>query len=1219
MKQLNPLPNEKVPAEDKARNGVTQMSEIERSTSPREETTQRLFWGTIILTGTLLLLYVLVFTFLLQIEGKTPIVYISMMFFIFATATSVSGIVFTLRHQYRLGLNFTYYSFLFVVLIITSSFVGRALPGSFLLLIVSGIAIGWLYPRSSRRWPIVAAVVTLMLIWVVEWFNPAWRQPWGTLPIGPIVGVFLGLIFAIFLLRRAWSGSLRSKMVAAFVITAVVSVGTVAFLTNRSLNTSLTEQIGTSLSTLANTKATEIGQAVDREADVLKALSFDKAVQDAAQTASQSGSLSLAEIDRLDQQWRAADAADNNADPLVAGILNNSLSSDLRRFQKDFPQHVEVFVTDTQGVSIASTNRTSDYYQADEEWWQTAYQEGLYVGQPEYDESSKSLAIVMATVIRANGSENIVGVLRTTVNFDTLADLLAAGSFGKTGHTDIYLPTGQELALEAGDAGAFNIVMKEPELDINLLAQSQEPYLEISANNIPTLASQSAVSTIGDVAENEKTIANLDWRVVVLQDQAEALQPVQTQTRNLLLLALGITILAVVAAIGLAQLISGPIVRLKAVAEKVASGDLSAQAHVETGDETGALATTFNSMTARLRESIDTLEERVAERTRNLELAADVGRSVSQVRDLNVMLQDACELIRNEFDLYYVQVYLADPSLMILQLQAGTGEVGAQLLERKHRLQLNTGSINGRAAVEKRTMVISDTSKSATFRPNSLLPDTRGEMAVPLIVNDKVVGVLDMQSSQPDALNEEAIPAFEALAGQLAVAIQNATLLEEAKQARAEVEAQARRLVRKNWADYLDAVHKPEQIGFVFDRNEIAPLEAADELPDESRAVSAPISLTGEEFGSLVVELDNERNEQTSELVNTVARQVAQQLENLRLLDSAERYRFEAEQAARRQTRQGWQEFVNTWTGDSLGYLFDRNEVRPYSNGKDNASALNVPLKVRDETIGKLSIDGLDSSDGESVEFANAVAERLSAHIESLRQHDQTQAALAQSEKLFDASRSLTQATDLQELVAAAVGTLDIQAVNRAVLTTFDYDSAGEIEHLNIVANWWNGEGHEVTPIGTRYPLEVIRVMPMFVSPTPVFFDDAFTDERVDATTMELVKRQNLRAVAVLPLHLGTQQIGALVLEAETPHNFTPAETRLFTSLAPQIATVLENRQQYEKAQHQAEREAMLNAINQKIQSATSVEAVLQIAARELGHALGAPMTIAQLSMKDRN
>jgi GAF domain-containing protein len=111
----------------------------------------------------------------------------------------------------------------------------------------------------------------------------------------------------------------------------------------------------------------------------------------------------------------------------------------------------------------------------------------------------------------------------------------------------------------------------------------------------------------------------------------------------------------------------------------------------------------------------------------------------------------------------------------------------------------------------------------------------------------------------------------------------------------------------------------------------------------------------------------------------------------------------------------------------------------------------------------------------------------------------------------------------------------------------------------------------------------------------------------------------NLRAAAVLPLYLGTRQVGVLMLEAEEPHDFTPSETRLFESLAPQIATVLENRQQYEKAQRQAEREAMLNAISQKIQSATSVEAVLQIAARELGHALGAPMTIAQLSMKDQN
>jgi GAF domain-containing protein len=124
----------------------------------------------------------------------------------------------------------------------------------------------------------------------------------------------------------------------------------------------------------------------------------------------------------------------------------------------------------------------------------------------------------------------------------------------------------------------------------------------------------------------------------------------------------------------------------------------------------------------------------------------------------------------------------------------------------------------------------------------------------------------------------------------------------------------------------------------------------------------------------------------------------------------------------------------------------------------------------------------------------------------------------------------------------------------------------------------------------------------------------------MDATTLELVvKKLNLRSVAVLPLFSANKQVGALVLEGEEPHHFTQQETRLFSSLAPQISTVVENRRQFEQAQQLAQRETMLNAISQKIQSATSVEAVLQIAARELGRALDASKAVAQLSAFKRN
>ncbi len=187
-------------------------------------------------------------------------------------------------------------------------------------------------------------------------------------------------------------------------------------------------------------------------------------------------------------------------------------------------------------------------------------------------------------------------------------------------------------------------------------------------------------------------------------------------------ISIGLIILSLLALWYFTGQIVRPIRKLTDVANAITTGDLNATAEIKSLNETGILANAFNGMTSQLRETLASLEQRVAERTRNLELAAEVGRTVSQVRALDVMLKDAAELIRKQFDLYYVQVYLADPSQTNLILQSGTGSVGEQLINRRHRLTLNTNSINGRAAIEKKSVVISDTTASATFKPNPLLP-----------------------------------------------------------------------------------------------------------------------------------------------------------------------------------------------------------------------------------------------------------------------------------------------------------------------------------------------------------------------------------------------------------------------------------------------------------------------------------------------------------------
>lgn len=823
-----------------------------------------------------------------------------------------------------------------------------------------------------------------------------------------------------------------------------------------------------------------------------------------------------------------------------------------------------------------------------------------------------------ATILGAENADDESHVKILAQNVEYLAtdpDLKYIYTMRKNEQGQIYFVINARQGGEPGDP--IGTIYNEPS---NLLATQFDTLSE------PVIEEDLYTDTYGQVLASYAPFYRADGtREGIIGVDIDA-EKVLAAERTVLNLILGTTFFAmlVVTLIGLwlGNLFVGPVVSLSLTTQKVIEGDLNARAEIETADEVGDLAKAFNMMTSQLQGTLQGLERRIADRTHNLELAAEVGRAVSQVRDLDVMLRGACDLILKEFDLYYVQVYLTNPQETKLFLEAGTGNVGAQLVGRGHSLPVDGNSINGRAAVEKRSMVISDTTQSPTFHQNPLLPETRGEMAVPLIVADKVVGVLDMQSSEPGVLTTEVLPAFEALAGQLAVAIQNSNLLAEADEARAEVEKQARRLVRTGWNEHLDAIHKPENIGFVFNQSEVALLVDSDEsqIIADGMAVSAPISVTGEPLGSLVVEIDDESHrDQTTELVNVVARQVAQQIENLRLLESAERYRYEAEEASRRITREGWKSYA-AQSDEHLSYVYDLTEVRPQNASADElaeTTGYTLPITVRDEAIGKLVIQGLDSSDTEAVGIANAVAERLAIHLESLRQYDQTQSALMQSEKLFEASSRLTQATGLQELVSAAVTTLDIPEVNRALLTAFEYGPSGDIERLTIVGNWWNGSGHEVTPVGTLYPREVIRVMPMFVSSIPVFFNDTHFDDRVDATTMELVKKLNLRSVAVLPLHSANKQIGALILEGEVPHNFTQQETRLFSSLAPQIATVVENRRQFEQAQKQAERESRLNVISQKIQSATTVEAVLQIAARELGHTLGAPLTIAQLGLKE--
>ncbi len=388
------------------------------------------------------------------------------------------------------------------------------------------------------------------------------------------------------------------------------------------------------------------------------------------------------------------------------------------------------------------------------------------------------------------------------------------------------------------------------------------------------------------------------------------------------------------------------------------------------------------------------LEQRVAERTHDLELATEVGRYVSEkIGDLTEMLSQSVELIRAKYKLYYTQIYLVDAAGRSLTLRAGTGQVGAELLKRGHRLEVSSASLNGRAASERHPIVVTDTQESENFLPNPLLPLTRSELAVPLMVNDKVVGILDMQSEKPGAFGAASLPAFQVLSSQLAVAIQNATLFNQTEEARLVVEEQARRLTSSGWQDFINAIERSETIGYVFHQNEILPLAESQDSPYGS-ALTVPIQIAGANVGEIQLGDDSERSWTSTEkeIVQSAALRVGQHIENLRLLAQAEEYRSEAEQAARRLTREGWESFLKTRKELESGYVYDLNQVRSLSeNHNGNYPVLAQPIVVHDETMGELAVETESETSQEAAEIVAAVAAQLSDHIENLRLLEQTQ------------------------------------------------------------------------------------------------------------------------------------------------------------------------------------------------------------------------------------
>jgi putative methionine-R-sulfoxide reductase with GAF domain len=212
----------------------------------------------------------------------------------------------------------------------------------------------------------------------------------------------------------------------------------------------------------------------------------------------------------------------------------------------------------------------------------------------------------------------------------------------------------------------------------------------------------------------------------------------------------------------------------------IAAGDLTRVALVESNDEIGTLAVSFNAMTSRLREMVSTLEQRVADRTRAVEISSEVSRRLSTILDEKQLALTVVEEVQRAFNYYHAHIYLYDEMEENLVMVGGTGEVGQLMLGRGHQIARGRGLV-GRAAETNQVVLVPDTHADPTWLPNPLLPDTKSELAVPISLGGRVTGVLDVQHNIVNGLTQQDVDLLQSIANQVAVAVQNANLFTQAQ------------------------------------------------------------------------------------------------------------------------------------------------------------------------------------------------------------------------------------------------------------------------------------------------------------------------------------------------------------------------------------------------------------------------------------------------------
>jgi GAF domain-containing protein/HAMP domain-containing protein len=465
---------------------------------------------------------------------------------------------------------------------------------------------------------------------------------------------------------------------------------------------------------------------------------------------------------------------------------------------------------------------------------------------------------------------------------------------------------------------------------ITLIVQSLEEYQQLvgdlqkaraSRNNDEATRLESKLQKLGnDISVRLELLVNSNVKLVAATNEEVLNDAQHSLGLGLLIITVGF-ILAVTFSALISLSITRPLAELRAGTEAFQKGDMSSTINAAGADEFTVFAQILNSLTKQIRELISNLETRVAERTADLELArqqsekraselkavSEVARAVSTEVNLENLLTLVTNLVSERFGFYHVGIFLPDGLNQYAVLRASNSPGGKRMIARGHKLPVGQVGIVGYVAAGHTARIALNVGEDAVFFNNPDLPETRSEMALPLRLRGRVIGVLDVQSIEANAFTEKDVETIGILADQIAIAIENARLISESRQALAESQSLYGDFINRAWErkteqsalGYYHAagaghlINEPVewdevQNAFKTGRMVVTPPAQKSHTQAAISAVAVPIRLQNQVIGILDIRSADPGRAWTEDeiaVIEATAERLALALENARLFE----------------------------------------------------------------------------------------------------------------------------------------------------------------------------------------------------------------------------------------------------------------------------------------------------------------------------------------------